>query len=120
MARYIDAFVLPVPRKNVAKYRRIALKAAKAWRKHGALLYMECRGDDLRMMSGSTPFPKLARAKPGETVFFSFIVYKSKADRNRINKKVMQDPEIVKAMENPMPFDVKRMAMGGFKAVVDR
>ena len=119
MARYVDGFVLPVPRKKVEAYRRIAQRAGKVWREHGALEFHECVGDDLNVKMGAS-FRKFAKAKPAETVFFSWIVYKSRADRDRINAKVMKDPRIVKDMETgPMPFDVKRMAMGGFKSVVD-
>ena len=117
MPRYVDGFVIPVPRKNVAAYRRIAAKAGRIWREHGALEYLECVGDDLAI-KGMTPFPKLARAKKGETVFFSFIVYRSKAHRDRVNAKVMADPRL--HMEaSAMPFDAKRMAYGGFLALVD-
>ena len=117
MARYADGFVLPVPKKNLAAYRRIAQKAGKIWREHGALEYVETVGDDLKPKWG---FPKLAKPRRGETIVFSWIVYKSKADRNRVNAKVMKDPRL-KPMMDPkaMPFDMKRMAMGGFKVLVD-
>jgi len=119
MARYVDGFVLPMPKKNVKLYRRIAQKAGRVWREHGALEYRECVGDDLKP-KGVMPFPRLARSKPGETVVFSWIVYKSKADRDRVNAKVMKDPRIAKMMgPDSMPFDVKRMAYGGFKVLVD-
>jgi len=119
MARYVDGFVLPMPKKNVKLYRRIAQKAGRVWREHGALEYRECVGDDLKP-KGVVPFPRLARSKPGETVVFSWIVYKSKADRDRVNAKVMKDPRIAKMMgPDSMPFDVKRMAYGGFKVLVD-
>ena len=116
---YVDGFVLPVPKKKLTLYRRIAQKAGKVWRDHGALDYKECAGDDLKV-KGLTPFPRLARLKPGETVFFSYIVYKSKAHRNQVNARVMKDPRMNKMMDpKKMPFDLKRMAYGGFKVVVD-
>lgn len=116
---YVDGFVLVVPKKNVARYRKMAQKAGKVWREHGALDFKECIGDDLKVAPGcGKPFPSLARAKRGETVFFSFIVYRSRAHRDRVNAKVMQDPRIHMDMKD-MPFDVKRMAYGGFKVLVD-
>ena len=119
MAKYVDGYVIPIKKTKVKAYKKLATLGRKVWMEHGALDYYECAGDALDSKWG-LPFKKLCKLKADETVVFAFVVYKSKADRNRINKKVMQDPEIVKAMENPMPFDVKRMAMGGFKAVVDR
>ena len=118
--KYIDGFVLPVLRRNIEAYRRISAKAGKVWREYGALEYIECAGDDLTTNMG-TSFPKRARAKKGETVVFSWIVYKSRAHRDRVNAKVMKDPRMAKMMEDPksMPFDVKRMAYGGFKVIVD-
>ena len=117
--KYIDAFVLPVPKKNIAAYRDMARKAGKIWREYGALEYRECVGDDLMTPIG-VPFPRLSKTKKGETVFFSFIVYKSRAHRDSVNKKVLSDPRMNKMMEGKtMPFDVKRMAYGGFKALVD-
>jgi uncharacterized protein YbaA (DUF1428 family) len=115
---YIDGFVVVVPKRKLAEYRRIARRAGKVWRDHGALEYRECLGDDLRSSVG-VPFPRLAKARPGETVVFSWILYKSRAARDRINAKVMKDPRIAKAMVDPMPFDVKRMAMGGFRVFVE-
>lgn len=115
---YVDGFVLPVPKKNLAAYRRIARAAGKVWRKYGALDYKECIGDDLKNNWG-VAFPKLAKAKSNETVFFSYIVYKSKAHRNAVNAKVMKDPKIANMMGKKSPFDVKRMAFGGFKVIVD-
>ena len=119
MARYVDGFVLPVPKKKIEAYRRIAQKAGKIWREHGALEYRECVGEDLKTKWG-VAFPRAARVKPGETVVFSWIVYKSRADRDRVNAKVMKDPRL-KPMMDPktMPFDVKRMVYGGFKVIVD-
>jgi uncharacterized protein YbaA (DUF1428 family) len=115
---YVDGFVLAVPKKNLATYTRLSRAAGKVWREYGALEYRECAGDDLKTKMG-LPFPRLAKAKPGETVVFSWIVYKSRADRDRVNAKVMKDPRITKTMNAPMPFDVKRMAYGGFKVIVD-
>lgn len=117
--KYVDGFVLAVPKKNVSAYRRMAAKAGKVWREHGALEFRECVGDDLKVKMG-LPFPRLAKTKPGETVFFSWIVYKSRAHRDRVNAKVMKDKRIANMMNgNAMPFDVKRMAYGGFKTLVD-
>lgn len=119
MARYVDGFVLPVPKKNLEAYRRISRKAGKVWREHGALEYLECAGDDLQVKFG-VPFAKRVRAKAGETVVFSWIVYKSRAHRDRVNAKVMKDPRIANMMSpKDMPFDVKRMSCGGFKVIVD-
>jgi uncharacterized protein YbaA (DUF1428 family) len=116
---YIDGFVLAVPKKNLAKYRKISQKAGKVWREYGALEYRECAGDDLDA-PWALPFPKLMKLKAGETVIFAYIVYKSKAHRNRVNAKVMKDPRLAKMMDpNDMPFDMKRMAYGGFKVFVD-
>lgn len=116
---YVDGFLLPVPKKHIAAYRRMARKAGKIWIEFGALEFRECAGDDLRH-KGPVPFTRLVKAKPTETVFFSWIVFRSKADRNRINKKVMTDPRLQKMMEpGQVPFDYKRMAYGGFKVAVD-
>ena len=116
---YVDGFLIPVPKKNLAAYRRIAAKAGKIWRELGALEYRECVGDDLAVKMGVS-FPKAAKAKAGETVVFSWIVYRSKAQRDRVNAKVMKDPRIAKMMEGKaMPFDMKRMAYGGFKVFVE-
>jgi uncharacterized protein YbaA (DUF1428 family) len=117
--RYVDGFVLPVPKKKLQAYRRMAQKAGKLWREHGALDYKECVGDDLKVKMG-VPFPRQMKTKASETVVFAYIVYKSRAHRNRVNAKVMKDPRI-KEMGDPknMPFDVKRMAYGGFKVLVD-
>jgi len=117
--RYVDGFVLPVPKKNLKIYRSIAQKAGKVWREHGALQYIEAAGDDLDVKLGVT-FPKTIKLKPGETVVISFILFKSRTDRDRVNAKVMKDPRMKKMMEKgPMPFDVKRMVYGGFKLLVD-
>jgi uncharacterized protein YbaA (DUF1428 family) len=116
---YVDGFLLPVPKKNLAAYRRMAARAGKIWRQHGALEYRECVGDDLKPKWGAH-FGSAVRLKPGETVFFSWIVYKSRADRDRVNAKVMKDPRMLKEMEGAkkMPFDMKRMFYGGFKVAV--
>ncbi len=114
---YVDGFVLPVPKKNLPAYRRLSNKAGKLWIEHGALEYRECVGDDLNVKWG-IPFPKIIKPKAGETVVFSWIVFKSKADRNRVNAKVMKDPRLAKMM-GAEPFDSKRMTMGGFKMIVE-
>jgi len=117
--RYVDGFVLPVPKKNLKTYFRMAKKAGKIWREHGALEYRECVGDDLKVRMG-LPFPRLAKLKAGETTVFSWIVYKSRGHRDRVNAKVMKDPRLAAMCDSKsMPFDVKRMAYGGFKVVVD-
>ena len=119
MARYVDGFVLPIAKRKVAAYRRMAQKAGRVWRKHGALEYKECVGDDLKTGWGVT-FPRTVKLKPGETVVFSYIVFKSRAHRDRVNAKVMKDARLAKMMkEDAMPFDVKRMAYGGFRVLVD-
>jgi uncharacterized protein YbaA (DUF1428 family) len=119
MARYVDGFVLPVPKKNVDAYRRIATLAGKVWLEHGALEYVECAADDVKP-GKVTSFPQSVKLKPGETVFFSWIVFKSRAHRDRVNAKVMKDPRLAKMMDpKAMPFDAKRMIYGGFKSVVD-
>jgi uncharacterized protein YbaA (DUF1428 family) len=115
---YADGFVLAIPKRQVQNYRRIARRAGRIWRDHGALEYRECVGDDLKAGMG-VPFPRLAKAKPGETVCFSWIVYRSRAHRDRVNARVMKDPRMVKMMNLSMPFDMKRMAYGGFKVIVD-
>ena len=116
---YVDGFVLAVPRKNLKAYIRMSQKAGRIWREFGAIEYRECVGDDLKTNMG-LPFPRLARAKAGETVVFSWILYKSRAQRDQVNKKVMKDPRMAKMMKDtPMPFDVKRMSYGGFKTIVD-
>ncbi len=119
MAGYVDGFLLPVPKKNVQAYRRMAQKAGKVWREHGAVEFRECLGDDLKA-KGAVPFTRRLKLKRGETVFFSWIVYKSRAHRDRVNAKVMKDPRIAKMMDPAaMPFDARRMAYGGFKILVD-
>jgi uncharacterized protein YbaA (DUF1428 family) len=123
--KYIDGFVIVIPKKNAAAYRKMAADGAKTWKKCGALEYFECMGDDLRTksMGGMKPleFTKMAKAKPNETVWFSFIVFKSKKHRNEVNAKVMKEMEkdAAKYKDFVMPFDPKRMAYGGFQAIVE-
>ena len=119
MARYVDGFLIPIPRKNVAAYRRLAQKACKVWMEHGALEYRECIGDDMSPKMPAT-FPKMLENKRGDTVIFSWIVYKSKQHRDRVIAKVMKDPRIL-AMMDPEnnPFDVDRMLYGGFRVMVE-
>jgi len=116
--RYVDGYVLPVLKKNLKAYARLARLGEKMWRKHGALDYKECVGDDLKPGWGM-PFPRMMKLKAGETVVFSYIVYKSRAHRDLVNKKVMQEMAKNKKMPQPkdMPFDMKRMACGGFKVL---
>ena len=119
MPQYVDGFVIPLPKKNLEAYRRMAQKAAKVWRDHGALEYRECIGEDLNVKFG-LPFPRGIKTKPGETVVFSWIVYKSRAHRDRVNAKVMKDPRITEDMDaKTMPFDCKRMMYGGFTVLVE-
>lgn len=119
MPNYIDGFVLPVPAKKLAAYRRMASKASKIWKEHGALEYRECVGDDLKVPF-AMPFPKGIKSKPGETIVFAYIVYKSRAHRDKVNAAVMKDPRL-DGMCDPkdMPFDVDRMLYGGFKTIVE-
>ena len=116
MPKYVDGFVLPVPKRNIAAYRRLARKTGKIWRDHGALDDKECVGDDLKIKMGM-PFPRGIRSKPGETIVFVYIVYESRAHRDRVNEKVMKDKRLT--MPKKMPFEVKRMLYGGFKVLVD-
>lgn len=125
MPKYVDGFVFVVPKKNLASYRKMAKLGKKVWMKHGALEYKECMGDDLKVKSMGGPMPlsftKLAKARGNETVWFSFIVYKSKQHRDSVNAKVMKDP----LMNDPewsskaMPFDMRRFAYGGFQVIID-
>ena len=114
---YVDGFVIPVARGKVAEYKKMAAWGKKVWMKHGALQYFECVGDDLAGMPGCATFKQLAGLKPSETAFFSFIVYKNKAHRNAVNKKVMAEMK-AQPMPESMPFDMKRMAYGGFKTLI--
>jgi uncharacterized protein YbaA (DUF1428 family) len=124
MSRYVDGFVLPIPQKNLARYRRIARVAGKVWREHGALEYVECVADQLTSkQDGKTftsLFPKIAGVKKGEVVVFAWITYKSKADQKRVMKKVMADTRLSSLMgPDNMPFDMSRMAWAGFKPIVE-
>jgi uncharacterized protein YbaA (DUF1428 family) len=122
---YIDGFVLVVPKKNLEAYRKMAKEGGKSWMKHGAVAYFECIGDDLSPnMGGPKPmnFKQLTKLKPNETVWYSFIIYKSRKHRDQVNKKVMEEMDdwIAKHPEMmEMPFDEKRMAVGGFKPMVE-
>jgi uncharacterized protein YbaA (DUF1428 family) len=120
MARYVDGFVVPVPKKNLSAYRRMAQKAGKVWREHGALEYVECVADDVKP-GKLTSFPQSVKLKSGETVVFSWIVYKSRAQRDRVMAKVMKDPRLASMMDpKAMPFDGKRMFFGGFKVMLEQ
>ncbi len=115
---YVDGFIMPVQKRKVAEYRRMARMSSRVWLEHGALEFKECIADDVSW-GKRTSFPRAVKLKPAETVFFSWIVYKSRADRDRINKKVMQDKRLEKMMHaKNLPFDMKRMIWGGFKVAV--
>jgi uncharacterized protein YbaA (DUF1428 family) len=116
---YVDGFVLPLPKKNLAAYRRMAKKAGEVWMEHGAISYVECVGDDVPP-GKLTSFPQSVKLKEDETVVFSWVVYKSRKHRDSVNKKVMSDPRLA-AMMDPAasPFDVKRMIYGGFKKLLE-
>jgi uncharacterized protein YbaA (DUF1428 family) len=115
---YVDGFVVPVPLKNLAAYRRMAKKAGKVWREYGALDYKEWISDDVKV-GKLTSFPRSVKLKRGETVVFAWIVYKSRAHRDRVNAKVMKDPRLADMMDlKSMPFDGKRLIYGGFKLLV--
>ena len=118
--KYVDGFVLVVPKKNVEAYKKMAKEGERAWRKHGALDYKECIMDDPTPQQVTLTFPKMAKAKEDEVVFFSYITFKSRKHRDQVNAKVMKEmEEKYKDMKNmPMPFDMKRMAYGGFEVVV--
>ena len=119
MPLYVDGFLVPVPKRKLAAYRRMAQQAGRIWRKHGAVEFRECAGDDLNVKMGcGKSFPRTIKLKSGETVMFSWIVFKSRAHRDRVNARVMKDPQMAK-MPKAMPFDVERMASGGFKVLVD-
>ena len=116
---YVDGFVVPVPKKKLQAYRRMEHRAGKVWREHGALAYKECVADDVKW-GKRTSFPRSVKQKPGETVMFSYIVYKSRKDRDRVLAKVMKDKRLAAMMDpKAMPFDGKRMIYGGFKILVD-
>jgi uncharacterized protein YbaA (DUF1428 family) len=117
--KYVDGYVLPVPKKNLKAYRRMAQKGGKVWMEHGALQFCECVGDDLNT-KWAVSFPATIKLKPGETVVFSWIMFKSRAHRDSVNAKVMKDPRLNQMMDmKSMPFDSKRMVYGGFKTMVD-
>ena len=115
--KYIDGFVVPVPKKNIQAYRRMSQKAGKLWKEYGALEYIECVADDVKP-GKLTSFPQSVKLKPDEVVVFSWIVYKSRAQRDRINKLVMKDPRLAGMDPKSLPFDGKRMFWGGFKPIV--
>jgi uncharacterized protein YbaA (DUF1428 family) len=116
---YVDGFIVPVPKKNIEAYRRIARKAGKVWRDHGSLDYKECVADDVKKGKW-TSFPRSVKLKPNETVVFAWITYKSRAHRDRVMAKVMKDKRLADMMDpKAMPFDTKRMIYGGFKVIVD-
>jgi len=120
MPKYVDGFLLVIPTKRLAEYRTISRKASKVWKDHGALEYVECVGDDVKPQKGmGSSFPKVTRLKAGETVVFSWIVYKSRAHRDAVNTKVVQDPRLDKMMADAEKFDMKRMNYGGFTVLVD-
>lgn len=114
---YVDGFVVPVPKKNVDAYKKVARKAGKIWMEYGALSFVECGGDDVPQ-GKVTSFPQAVKLKPDEIVFFSWITYKSRKHRDSVNKKVMADPRLAKMGPESMPFDGKRMIWGGFKPLV--
>jgi uncharacterized protein YbaA (DUF1428 family) len=114
---YVDGFVVPVPKSKIGEYKEFSTKASKMWKDRGALQYIECVGDDVKP-GKETSFPQSVKLKDDEVVVFSWITYKSREDRDRINKEIMDDPEMKKMGEH-MPFDGKRMFMGGFKPIVE-
>jgi uncharacterized protein YbaA (DUF1428 family) len=117
--KYVDGFIVPVPKKSLPAYRRMAQKAGKVWREHGALELHECIADDVKV-GKLTSFPRSVKLKPGETVIFAWITYKSRAHRDRVNAKVMKDPRLAKMMDpRAMPFDGKRLIYGGFKTFIE-
>jgi uncharacterized protein YbaA (DUF1428 family) len=119
MAQYVDGFVVPVPKRSLDAYRRIARKAGNIWKEHGALEYVECVADDVKP-GKITSFPQAVKLKADETVVFSWIVYKSRSHRDSVNAKVMNDPRLASMMDpKAMPFDAKRMFWGGFKTLLE-
>jgi uncharacterized protein YbaA (DUF1428 family) len=119
--RYVDGYILAVPKKNLAAYRKMAAMGGKIWRKHGALDYKECVSEDMYPKEVTFPFPKAMKLKPDELVIFSYIVFKSRAHRDAVNAKVMKDASMNNPQykDKPMPFDMKRMVYGGFDVIVD-
>jgi uncharacterized protein YbaA (DUF1428 family) len=118
MPRYVDGFVIPVPKRKAAAYRRLARRAGKIWIEHGALEYRECRGEDVKP-GKRTSFPQSVKQRAGEEVWFSWIVYRSRAHRDRVNARVMQDPRLQGMDPSQVPFDGRRMIYGGFEVQVD-
>jgi uncharacterized protein YbaA (DUF1428 family) len=116
---YVDGFVIPVPKKSLAAYKKMARLGAKVWMEHGALSYVECVGDDVPV-GKLTSFPRSVKMKKNETVIFAFITYKSRRDRDRVNKLAMNDPRFARYDWKSMPFDAKRMIYGGFKTIVEK
>ena len=115
--KYVDGFVFAIPKRNMTQYKKFARVGRKLWLKHGALEYQECVGDDLKPAWGAL-FPRMTKMKRGETVIFSYIVFRSRAHRDRVNARVMKDFAALGEMMTNMPFDTKRMAYGGFKVIV--
>ena len=118
MAKYVDGFIIPIQKNKVSKYKKIAAKAGKLWMKYGAIEYFETVGVDIAEMPGMVPFKRLCKLKKNETVVLAWIVYKSKAHRVQVLKKVMNDPWITGYDPKDMPIDMKRMSVGGFNAFV--
>ena len=118
--KYVDGFVIPIPKKNTALYKKMATEGGRVWKKFGALDYKECILDDEKPPFVKVTFPKMAKTKPGETVWFSYIVFKSRAHRDSVNKKVMAyfAKKYSKEASKDMPFDMNRFALGGFKVIV--
>lgn len=119
MSMYVDGFVVPVPKDRLADYKKLSTRAGKIWMEYGAVQYVECAADDVKP-GKSTSFPQAVKLKEGEVVVFSWIIYKNKRDRDRINKKVMADPRLEDMIDpKNLPFDGKRMFFGGFKSIVE-
>lgn len=118
MSHYVDGYVLPLPKRALPAYRQMAKVAAKVWKDHGALEYRECIGDDLKPKMG-LPFPRGIKSKAGETIVFAWIMFKSRAHRDRVNAKVMEDPRLAEMDIKEMPFDCERMLYGGFETIVE-
>jgi uncharacterized protein YbaA (DUF1428 family) len=119
MSNYIDVYLIPIAKENVAEYKKLATKAAKVFMKHGALKYREYVGSDMESEHGTIGFPKLTKAKPGETVIYAAVEFKSESHRNKVMKAIMDDPALAEAAPKKPVFNYKRMAYGGFKILVD-
>ena len=117
MPKYIDGYLLPVPKKNIAAYKKLAKVASKVWRDHGALDYRECVGEDFNAFCG-IGFPKQLKLRKDETLIFAYIVFRSRAHRDRVNRKAMSDPRLAAFATQKMPFDVDRMLYAGFSTIV--